>query len=126
GRMIFRPITEVVGHGRRIDHLAGIEEVMRIEGILDLAEGFIDRVAEHFPIPFTAGQTIAMLAAQGAAKLQQQVGDVRSDLSHAVNIKPILEIEKRSDMNATDAGMAIKSAIGAMSFQQIAKTSNEF
>src|SRR6516165_9722649 len=58
GGMILRTITEVLGHGRGVHYLAGIEEVMRIEGVLDLPEGVIDRVAEHFSIPLTASQAI--------------------------------------------------------------------
>ena len=99
---------------------------MRIEGVFDLPEGFIDRIAEHFPIPLAAGQAVAVLAAQSAAKLQHQIGDVRGDPPHALNVTRIFEIEKWTNVNAADAGMAVESTVCVMASQQITETSDEF
>ncbi len=98
---------------------------MRIEGVFDLPEGFIDRIAEHFPVPLAASQTVAVLAAQSAAKLQHQIGDVRGDPPHALHVDRILEIEKWTDVNAANASMTVKSAVGVMPSQQITKTADE-
>src|SRR5262249_19532784 len=60
GRIIVRSIPQVIGHGRRIDDLAGIEKFMGIKGLFDLAESFIDSIAEHLSVPLAACQPIAV------------------------------------------------------------------
>ena len=55
-----------VVHLRRVDDLAGVEQVAGIEALLDGAEGVVDLRAELPADPFAAAQAVAMLAAVGA------------------------------------------------------------
>ena len=71
--------AKIVRQRRRIDDLAGIEDVLRIEGPLDFAESLVKHRAEHFLLKRTADQPVAMFAGEGAAVFQHQVGHVCRD-----------------------------------------------
>src|SRR5271168_3186217 len=60
--------AEIGGHRGRIDYFSGVQDALRIEGTLDLAEGFVNRVAEHLAEEGTADQAVAVLARDGAAE----------------------------------------------------------
>src|SRR5205814_6423492 len=64
GDAIVRPITKqrTIVHFWRIDDLAWIEQIVRIEALLDLPEISNDAGAEHRFVEFGANQPVAMLA----------------------------------------------------------------
>src|SRR6266540_1584783 len=47
---VLRADLERLGHCRGVDDLAGIHEILRIEGALDLAEGIVERRAEELRV----------------------------------------------------------------------------
>ena len=125
GRVIVL-VTKILRHGRCIDHLAGIEEIVRIESMLDLAKCFVDNGAKHFPIPFAAHQSIAMFSAQRSAIGQNQIGDVLHDRPHPDDIAPIFQIQDRTDVQAADAGMAVKRPVRSMTLQKLPESAGKF
>ena len=72
-------VAQVRRQRRGIDDLAGIEQIVRIERALDLAEGLIQGGAEHLLLKRTAHQAVAVFAGEGAAVLEHQVGDFVGD-----------------------------------------------
>ncbi len=117
--------AQVFGHGGSAHHLAGIEQIMRVKGLLDLPEGLVDDRPEHFAIPLAARQAVAMFAAQRAAKLEHQIGDLGGDLPHALHVGGCLQVQERPDVQAADAGMAVKGALGAVPLENSAETAHE-
>ena len=109
GRLVdgLRPQTQVVGEGRRVDDLARVEQALGVEGALQVAEGADQRGAEqplHEDAPHDA---VAVLAAEAAAELDDEVGDLRGDPGgHRQAVGP-LEIHLRADVQAALAGVAV-------------------
>src|SRR5947209_20182810 len=95
---------------------------MRIKDLLDLAKGLVNDRAEHLAIPLAARQTVAVLAAQRAAELQDQVGDFLRNLPHPCHVGTRLQIQKWPDVQTADAGVTVKGAVGAMLLEKVAET----
>ena len=93
--------------------------------MLDAAEGTIDDGAEHLAVPLAAHHAVAVLARQGAAELQHQVGHVLGDAPHPGDLGGVLQVEHRPQMQAADAGMAVEGAVGAMRLEQFAEAGDE-
>src|SRR5207302_1797038 len=72
---VLRPVPEVLRHGRRLNHLTGVEQVVWVKRMFDPAEGLVNDLAKHLGIPFAAGQAITMFPAEGTAKFQNKVRD---------------------------------------------------
>ena len=49
---------------------------MRIERPLDVAERLVEYRAEHLPHEWAANESVAVLAGQRAAELEDEIGDV--------------------------------------------------
>ena len=71
---IRRPVAQAGGEGRRIDNLAGIEDAVRIEGLLDVPERLVEGGTEHPFHETAANETVAMFPGQCAAVGEHQVG----------------------------------------------------
>src|SRR5438105_2028609 len=115
--MITRSIAQVIRHGRRGDHLAGVEKVIGVKGPLDCTESLIDRWTEHFSIPFAPRQAVAVFAAQSAAELQDQIRYLFRDSPHPGHLRPVFEIQKGPNMQAAAARVPVKGAIGTVPSQ---------
>ena len=85
-------VAEVLSQRRRIDHLARVEEIVRIEGMLNLAKSFIDIGTKHLAVELAACQTIAMLAAHGTAEFQHEIAHLLSDLPHSAYLDPLFQV----------------------------------
>ena len=87
---------------------------MRIEGSLDLAEGFIQRVAEHLAHERAANQTIAMLARKRAAEFEHQI---RHGLGEAFELGDALlglHVDHGPHVQASDGGVRVDSGRGSV------------
>ena len=118
-------VAQVVGHRWRVDDLAGVEQVVGIERLLDAAERLVDRFAEHLAVPLAAGQAVAVLAAQGAAEFEDQVGDIFGDPPHAGHVVAALEVQYRADVQAAHTGVAVEGAAGAVARQHLLEAGHE-
>ena len=105
--------------------LPGLSRLSRVERRLDLAERLVDRRAEHLFVPLAARQAVAVLAAERAAILQHQVGDVLGDAPHPRHVVGVLEVQQRADVQAADAGVAVEGAVGAVALQRLAEAGDE-
>ena len=113
---IVRPITKqrTVVHFWRIDDLAGIEQIVRIEALLDLAEIGNDARAEHRLMEFGANQPVAMLAGVRALVFAHHLEGFFGDGPHRLDVLFELQIEDRAHMQAALGGMRIHGAAGAV------------
>ena len=109
-----RPQPQVVLEGRRVDDLAGVEQPLRVEGALEVAEGPDQRRAEqplHEDAPHDA---VAVLAAEAAAELDHQVGDPRGDVGRHRQAVALLQVHLRADVQAALAGVAVVAGARAV------------
>ena len=90
--MIVRADPEVVARVGVADDLAGIEQVLGVEGPLDGLERRVDLRAEQLAVPEAAGQAVAVLAAHRAAELDDQVGDLPGDRPERLDPLPVLTL----------------------------------
>ena len=65
-----------------------------------------------------------MLAAQGAAELQNEVRDVLHDGAHARHVGGVLEVEHRADVQTADAGVRVKASFRPMLSDDLLETGN--
>ena len=107
--MIVRPVAEEspVVHLRRVDDLAGVEQALRIEQALHLAESVDQPLAEHRLVEFGADDAVAMLAGMGALVFADQLERLFGDRPHLPDFDVLLHVEHRPDVQAADRGMGI-------------------
>ncbi len=79
GRHITRAIPQVRRQRRGVDDLAGVEQVVRVERTLQLAEGPVQHRAIHLLLERAADQSVAVLARERAAIPEHQLGDLAGD-----------------------------------------------
>ena len=103
-----------VVHFGRIDDLAGIEQIVRIEALLDLAEIGNDARAEHRLVKFGAHQPVAMLAGMRALVFAHHLEGFFGDGAHRLDVLFELQIEHRAHMQAAFGGVRIHGAAGAV------------
>ena len=102
---------------RRVDDLAGIEDALRIERPLDLAERLVERVAEHLAHERAAHQAIAMLARKRAAEFEHQVGHLLGDGFRTSDALLGLQIDDRPHVQAADRGVRVDAGGGAVAVE---------
>ena len=112
GRDIARPIAQVRRQRRRIDDLAGVQQVVRVERALQLAEGLVEHAAVHLLLERAADQAVAMLAREGTAVLEHQLGDLLGDRLELPHALLGLEVDHRPDVQAADRGVRIDAGLG--------------
>ena len=64
---------------RSVNDLAGIEDAVWIEGLLDRAERVVERRTEHLLHERAAHEAVAMLTGERSAELEHEIGDVVGD-----------------------------------------------
>ena len=101
-------------HLGRIDDLAGIEHIARIEALLDLAEIGDDARAEHRLVEFGAHQAVAMLAGMRALVFAHHREGLFGDGAHRLDVLLELQVEHRAHMQAAFGGVRIHGAAGAV------------
>ena len=99
--------AEILIHRRGVDDLAGIEQPVRIESSLDLAERGHQRRAEHLLRPTRSHESVTVLAGHRPAELQHQIRNSIRDPVQTLHIVGLAKIQHRADMNAPDAGMGV-------------------
>ena len=100
---------EVPGHqvGVVADDLAGIQDVVRVEGVLDLAE-CVEEVAGLAAEELGPGQPAAMLAGDRAAEIErgfEDGGRHRLELGHVAGIA---HVEERADVKLAVARVGVE------------------
>ena len=113
---IFRPIAKQrpVVHFGRIDDLAGIEDVVRVEALLDLPEVGNDARAEHRFMEFGADQAVAMLAGVRPLVFAHHRKRFLGDGAHRLDVLLQLEVKHGTHMQAAFGRMGIHGAARAV------------
>ena len=70
-----RSVPEIGGERGSVDDLAGVENAVRIERPLDLAERLVQHGPEHLPHERAAHEAVTVLARQRAAEFEDEIGD---------------------------------------------------
>ena len=99
--------TKVVPERRRVDDLPGVEQAVRVPERLQLAEGLRQLRAKHALGEGAAHDPVAVFAAEGAAELEHEVGDLRGQGFGRVEPDSALQVDNRPDVDAADAGVAV-------------------
>ena len=98
---------------------------MRVEGALHLAERLRDAGAEHALGEDAAQDAVPVLAAQAAAELEHEIGDVFGDALHRREPRGVLHVHLRPDVQAADAGVAVVGGRRAVSRDRGVETRDE-
>ena len=107
-------VTDVVGHRRRVDDLAGVEQRVRVEEALDLAHRLVQLVAEDGAVELAARQAVAVLAGVGPAELGDQVADLLRDGAHGGHLGRLGEVHERTDVQAADRCVSVEAGLQAV------------
>ncbi len=109
--------VELVG----LDQLAGIHLPFRIPGRLEVAEGLHQFGAEHFRKQLAAGLTVAVLAGDGAAVADHEVGGLFHKLAEVGDARFRLQIEIDASVHAGVAEVAVERAFVAVRGHHLAQ-----
>ncbi len=93
-------------------NFAGIQDAIRIKGLLDSAKHIIEYRTEHFFLKRTADQAIAVLAGKGPAVLEHQVRNLLGDAVEVVDPGLGFHVHHRPDMQEPHRGVRIKPGFG--------------
>ena len=118
-------VAQIVGQGRGVDDLAGIQDAVGVEGLLDLPESVVDFGAEHLLRPDASNDAVAVFAAEGAAEFLDEVGDFGGDGGHGVQSLLSLEADEGADVEAADAGVAVVAGGGAVIANDFVEAADE-
>ncbi len=105
--------AQVRGDRRRVDDPSGIEDALRVEGPLHLAERLVERRAEHLLVEGAAHQAVAVLARERAAELEHEIGDIVGDGLELRQALGGLEVDDRPDVQAADRGVRVDAGVRA-------------
>ena len=123
--MVGDAVAQVLGHGRGVDDLARVHDALGVPGLLELAEGVVDLVAEHLAGPDAAHDAVAVLAAHGAAELLDQIGDGLANGHHLVDAVLVLQADEGADVQAAHRGVAVVAGGGAVVGDDLVKAADE-
>src|SRR5439155_26597779 len=101
-------------HLGRADDLAGIEDVVRVEALLDFPEIGDDARAEHRLMEFGTHQAIAMLAGVRALVLAYHIERFLGYGAHRLDVLLELLVEDRTHMKAAFGRVRIHGAASAV------------
>ena len=101
------PITQILVHGRAVDDLIGVHQAVGVKRALQLLEQLVDLGAEHLFIPYAPDDAITVLAAEGTAKVLDQVADLIGDGQHLIHSVASFQADHRPDVQTANAGMAV-------------------
>ena len=104
-----RGVAEVLRHRRRVDDLAGVEHVARVEQVLDRPHGLVELIAEDLAVELAAGQAVAVLAGVDAAELAHEVLDLLGDGAHPDDLVGSAEVDERPDVQAADRAVTVEA-----------------
>ena len=107
GRHVARSIAQVRRQRRRIDDLAGIQQVERVERSLQLPKCLVEHGSIHLLLKWTTDQAVAMLARKRTTVLEHQLGDFLGDRLEFPHALLGLEVDHRPHVQAADRGMRI-------------------
>src|SRR5882762_3882382 len=93
-----------------VDELAGVHAVGGVEDALEGAEGLDQLFAEHFGEECAAGLAVAVLAGEGAAVGEGDVGGAVDELAEFENAGGGFEVEVEAHVNAALAEVAVHGA----------------
>ena len=106
-RTVVRAVAQHPGHGRRVDHVAGVEDAAGIEGALDLpVEPVQVRPEEALVLP-AARAAIAVFARQAAPEPAEQLQREAGDDRQLVDLGGDLGVDQRPDVDAAGAGVGV-------------------
>ena len=125
GGPIARPIAQVLDHRRRVHDLAGVHQPLRVEGLLDRVERLVDHRPEVALQEPAAHQTVTVFAAHCAAELHDEVADGLGDGPHRLDLRRVLEVDQRPDVEAADAGVRVEGGAHAVLVQDAAEAPDE-
>ena len=119
---IRRPVAQAGGERRRIDDLAGVEDAVRIEGLLDVAERLVEGGAEHPFHEAAADETVAVFPRQRPAVGEHQVGAGGGDRLELADSRFRLQVDDRPHVQAAHGRVRIdagRRAVAADHLQEL-------
>ena len=112
-------VAQVGGEGRRVDDLAGVEQPRRVERALDGAERLVELGAEHPRHERGAHQPVAVLAREGAAVLEHQLGDVVGDGLELAHPRLGLHVDDGAHVQAAHRGVGVDAGGAAVALHDV-------
>ena len=113
GRQIAKVFHRVI-NANSIGQLAGIHPVIGVPDGFELAKCLDELGAKHFRQQRGAGLSVAVLAGDGTAKAQDQVGSAVKKLAETAQALDAAEVEIDAEMDAALAEVAVKRAAVAV------------
>jgi hypothetical protein len=124
-RLVADAVAEVFQDAGRIHDVARVHPAVGVERLLQTAEGLHERGAVHPLQERAAGAPVAVLAGNGAAVLQHQVGDLVGDCPYLLHAARDLEVDHGADVQAADRAMAVVGADRVVLGEDLFELGNE-
>src|SRR6187399_2338932 len=105
--LILSTITQMTIDRRRINNLAGVQQMMRIKKFFCFSESFIDLFSIKFFQKTASHYSISMLTAPGSTIMHDTMKNFVAHFPELNNILCNAHIQHRFDVNDTNAGMRI-------------------
>ena len=96
--LVLGAVAQVVGDGGAGHDVAGVHQVLGVEGALELAEGLHDHGAEDTLEEGAARAPVPVLAGDGALELEHEVEDLRGHAADLLEAARRLEIDEGPDV----------------------------
>jgi len=100
--------AEVLRHRDVATDLAGVEQPVRVEGRLQVAERAPEVVAVQFPVPLGARASVAVFAGDAPTELDDHVGDAVGDVLHRREAWFGLHVHQRAYVEDAGAGVGVE------------------
>ena len=113
-RRVSRAKPEIGRQRGSVDDLAWIEDPVRVEGVFDRAERFVELGPEHLAHERAPHEPVSVLARECATVLQDQIGDVVGDRFEHRDAGLGLQVDDRTHVKAADRRMCVDSGGGTV------------
>ena len=104
--VVRRAVTKVLVHARRINNLARIHQIVRVEERLDVTKSLIQRVAKEALDVLAAHKAVAVLAGPRSAVADDHLECGVGNCLHLQTIFFLMQVEHRLGVQHTDRSMA--------------------
>jgi hypothetical protein len=114
-------VAQVLGHGRRVDHHAGVQAAVRVEERLHLAKRLVEVVAEDPAVERAAHEPVAVLGRVDPVELADEIDDLLRDGLERLDPLPRGQVDERPDVQAADRAVPVEAGLETVPVEHLAE-----
>ena len=114
-------VAQVLGHGRRVDHHAGVQAPVRVEEPLHLPERLVEILAEHRAVERAAHEPVAVLRRVDPVELGDQRDDLLRDGLQGLDTARRGRVDEGPDVQAAHRAVSVEPGVEPVSVENLAE-----